>query len=171
MTELRPLALSDFLTYALFYEVRHQARPKPTKGISMSATITYRKTRDGEWVAYGPAAMLKPGQQVTVTKRDSSTKQEWIDSVGKPFVVDGVRMAYGYLADVVDGVLIPRSESRPAPRPASRRSAGAGQGKGGICDECQQPRRGLIECLDSSGIPGLCCPRCAALPAHLRSFA
>jgi hypothetical protein len=128
-----------------------------------TATITYRKS-DGMWAAYGPSRAIKPGQQVTITKRSGETKQEWIDSVSKPFTVDGTRMVYGYLADLVDGLLIPRAETAAAP-------AAASQGRGGICAECDQPRRSLTECLDSSGIPGMCCPRCASLPAHERSFA
>lgn len=53
-----------------------------------------------------------------------------------------------------------------APVTGPRRSTG-----GGICDECQKPRRNLRECRDSSGIVGRCCPQCASLPSYERSFA
>lgn len=62
-----------------------------------SIRITYRKTRSGEWVAFGPASIVKPGT-VTVTKKDGSTKQETVLSVGKPFDVDGVAHVYGKIA-------------------------------------------------------------------------
>jgi hypothetical protein len=61
-------------------------------------TATYRKTKTGEWVAFAPAAALVAGNTITVTKKDGSTKTETISSVGKPFEVNGVTMAYGYLA-------------------------------------------------------------------------
>lgn len=62
-----------------------------------TATIAYRKTKAGQWVAYGPAAILRPGE-VVVTKRDGSTKVELVERLGRPFEVDGVEMVYGYLA-------------------------------------------------------------------------
>lgn len=42
---------------------------------------------------------------------------------------------------------------------------------GRICENCDRPRRGLVECLDSSGISGRCCPACASDPVYTRSFA
>lgn len=65
-----------------------------------TATVTYRKTKTGEWVAYGPAAALAPnahGRLVVVTKKDGTTKCEHVVRVGRSFVVNGVEMAYGYL--------------------------------------------------------------------------
>jgi len=115
--------------------------------------VTYRKTKTGEWVAYGPASLVCPGF-VTVTKRSGEAKQELVERVGRPFTAEGVEMVYGYLA---------------AKAPATARPAG--KGRGGICDECGEPRRNLQECADSSGIGGLCCPRCASQPAYCRSFA
>lgn len=58
--------------------------------------ITYRKTRHGEWVAYGPASEVRPGQ-VTVQTKGGKRKLETVTSVGRPFRVDGKEMVYGYL--------------------------------------------------------------------------
>jgi len=58
--------------------------------------IQYRKTKDGQWVAFGPTSEVKKGI-VTVTKKDGTTKQEDVASLGKPFQVDGVEHVYGYL--------------------------------------------------------------------------
>ena len=105
----------------------------------MAAKITYRKTKTNEWVAYGPAAMVKPGAQVTVAKRDGTTKVETIAGVGKAFTAAGVTMVYGYLA--------PSARNRNTPASS------------GSCDECGE-RRGTIPAHDLSGIPGLVCARC-----------
>lgn len=59
--------------------------------------LTYRRTKAGEWVAYGPAAAVRLGR-VTVAKKDGGTKTETVTRVGRPFRVDGVECAYGYLA-------------------------------------------------------------------------
>jgi len=64
---------------------------------STTTTATYRKTKTGEWVAFAPAASLAAGQPVTVTKRSGETVARLVDRAGKPFTVDGVEMAYGYL--------------------------------------------------------------------------
>lgn len=114
--------------------------------------ITYRKAKTGEWVVYGPATAIKAGTTVTVTKRSGETKTERVARVGRPFTVAGRQMLYGYI------------EARRAAAPSAAAS-------GGICDECGQPRRNLSECWDSSGIAGMCCPRCASYPAYERSFA
>ena len=74
------------------------------------ANVTYRQTREGQWVAFGPAAIVQAGNAVTVTKRDGTVKLENVVRVGNPFVVDGVAMVYGYLA--------------PAQRPQYARPAG-----------------------------------------------
>ncbi len=58
--------------------------------------ITYRKTRKGEWVAFGPATDVKVGA-VTVTKKGGATKTEYVTGVGRPFNVNGVAHVYGYL--------------------------------------------------------------------------
>ena len=59
--------------------------------------VTYRKTQDGSWVAFGPAHTVQPGCAVTVTKRDGTTKVEFVERIGRPFTVDGVTCVYGYL--------------------------------------------------------------------------
>ncbi len=103
--------------------------------------LRYRKTKDGEWVAYGPAAELRPGM-VAVTKKDGTAKEEAVLRVGKPFTVDGVAMAYGYLA--------------PDPEHA--------------CAQCGRAA-GTIHRTDSSGIPGKVCGRCNKEPWYCLSFA
>jgi hypothetical protein len=92
----------------------------------MAAAITYRKTQQGEWVAYGPAAAMRKGA-VTVSKRDGSIKTEQVERLGKTFTVGGVPMCYGYLA-----------------KTAPVRSAGRGEGscrharyESRSCDDCQ----------------------------------
>jgi hypothetical protein len=59
--------------------------------------VTYRKTKTGEWVVFGPADRVTTGRQVNVRKKDGSIKLETVVSVGKPFQVDGQQMVYGYL--------------------------------------------------------------------------
>lgn len=61
-----------------------------------TATITYRKTKTGEWVAYGPATDINVGS-VLVAKKDGTLKQEIIERVGRTFTVSGVDMVYGYI--------------------------------------------------------------------------
>lgn len=62
-----------------------------------TATITYRKAKSGEWVAFGPADALRVGP-VRVSKKSGETKSETVSRLGKPFSVDGRQMVYGYLA-------------------------------------------------------------------------
>lgn len=128
--------------------------------------ITYRKTRDGQWVAYGPASEIKPDTTVTVTKKNGETKEEYIESVGKPFTVDGTKMVYGYIGtpplpadtEIVDGgffgaVSLGRVEVKdlPAPKRKSRPRH--------MCDACGE-RRGYIPAVDMSGLSGLVCAIC-----------
>jgi hypothetical protein len=63
----------------------------------MNTQTTYRKTKTGTWVAYGPAADIRPGHEVTISKKDGTTKTELVESVGRSFRVDGREMVYGYL--------------------------------------------------------------------------
>jgi len=112
-----------------------------------ASKVSYRKTKSGEWVAYGPAATLRLGP-VTVTKRDNTTKNEVINRLGKPFTVNGVAMVYGYLA--------------PS-RPASRATAGH-------CEECGGSGA-RYQRYDSSGIPGTVCSPCSRQPSYMLSFA
>ena len=89
----------------------------------MAATVTYRKTQQGEWVAYGPATAVRVGA-VTVTKRDGSIKTEQVERVGKTFTAGGIPMVYGYLAKT--------AASRPARSAARNRWQGSYS-----CDDCQ----------------------------------
>jgi hypothetical protein len=83
-------------------------------------SLTYRKTKNGEWVAYGPRAEF-PAEYVTgkiieVAKKDGTVKREALAGIGKTFMVGGTEMAYGYL----DKDLTP---AQPASRAAGRLSA------------------------------------------------
>lgn len=62
-----------------------------------ATTTTYRKTKTGEWVVFGPERLVRVGQ-VLVTKRDGASKTETIERVGKSFDCDGMRARYGYIA-------------------------------------------------------------------------
>lgn len=64
--------------------------------MNITVKISYRKTKEGEWAAYGPASAIRPGL-ITVTKASGETKTEEIVRVSKPFNVDGKPFAYGYL--------------------------------------------------------------------------
>lgn len=79
--------------------------------------ITYRRTKTGEWVAYGAYAPIAElvaaktaayGQyadgalaagavSIEVTTKAGATKWETIVRLGQPFTVDGVEMVYAYL--------------------------------------------------------------------------
>lgn len=85
----------------------------------MTTAPSYRKTKSGEWVVFGPAASVRLGQ-VAVSKRDGAAKVETVAKLGKPFRVDGVECVYGYIA----------------PKQASR-SGGPVRPSGSYeCDEC-----------------------------------
>jgi hypothetical protein len=116
----------------------------------MTATITFKKTQRGEWAVCGPVSAVREGTEVTVTKRSGDTKRVYIERTGREFQVDGKAMVYGYIA------------------PSAPKAPNAG--RGGICDECGKPRRNLSACVDSSGIGGMCCPRCASMSPYERSF-
>jgi hypothetical protein len=107
-----------------------------------AAKITYRKTRQGEWVAFGPASVIRAGVTVTVTKKSGETKAETIKSAGRPFAVNGTQMAYGYLA--------------PQARTASRPQRGSAR----MCDACGE-RRAATTARDLSGFAGDVCGICA----------
>lgn len=71
---------------------------------------TYRKTKNGTWVAFGPVAAFKetvrtPEGPDTITvdyigvrKRDGQIERRRVESLGKPFMADGVECCYAYLA-------------------------------------------------------------------------
>jgi hypothetical protein len=64
---------------------------------------TYRKTKEGRWVVYGPATDVRAGASVTVTTKAGKTKTERIVSTGKTFTVDGRTMVYGYTEETSGG--------------------------------------------------------------------
>jgi hypothetical protein len=53
--------------------------------------ITYKKLRDGSWGVIGPVSEVKTGA-VLVTKKDGSTKVEYVKAVSKDF--DGLRIGF-----------------------------------------------------------------------------
>lgn len=89
--------------------------------------ITYRKTKAGEWVAFGPVAEFQAGGLrlgdtapggvtvtsllLTVTRKDGTARTETIRRLGRPFTADGTECCYGYLAPAA-----PRSQARAASR-------------------------------------------------------
>jgi hypothetical protein len=111
------------------------------KGTKM-AQITYAKLKNGEW-GIKSAIPLKD-DYVTVTKKSGETKLEHIS--GKVWSGNGVHLY----------AIFQRQPTASA--------------HGQRCAECGRPGA-KIECSDSSGIRGLCCPRCAALSQYERSFA
>lgn len=54
---------------------------------------TWRWTRQGERVVYGPTVTVRTGATVTVAGETVTVAR-----VGRPFVKDGVEMVYGYLS-------------------------------------------------------------------------
>jgi hypothetical protein len=82
--------------------------------MTTTTTASYRKTRQGQWVVYGPAATIQVGP-VQVTKRDGTTRTERVVAVGRTFQVDGTDMVYGYLDDAR-----PRPTSRTTGRTRSQ---------------------------------------------------
>lgn len=62
----------------------------------------WRKSKDGDWVVFGPADTVKAGATVTVTKNSGETSLEIISRVGKPFDVDGVPHVYGNIQQIAD---------------------------------------------------------------------
>lgn len=64
-------------------------------------TFTYRQTKTGEWVAFGPASIIdevNPGSDLNVQKRDGTIKTETVARYGRVFNVGGREMVYAYLA-------------------------------------------------------------------------
>lgn len=98
-----------------------------------TTTTSYRKTKAGAWVVFGPASLVNVGQ-VLVTKRDGTTRTETVESVGKTFKCDGIDARYGYIADV-------RASNRRRRIPACERCLHCG-GNGsveqelGTCEAC-----------------------------------
>ena len=115
----------------------------------MSTTCKFRRTKSGAWAVMGPTSIVRPGATVDVVLAKGGVKRVTIESVGKSFRADGAEQCCGY------------------PVNDNRRQAG----HSGTCDECGQRSSSLRACVDSSGLGGECCPRCAAQPAYTRSFA
>lgn len=63
---------------------------------TMTADLRFRKTKTGEWVAYGPVTSMEAGCVHAIAKANGATTDFYINRVGKSFLVDGVKMAYGY---------------------------------------------------------------------------
>jgi hypothetical protein len=79
------------------------------------SVLRFRKTKQGQWVAFGGVDYLEAGCVHTVFKADGTGKDFYVARVGKPFMVDGVRMAYGYPSDD-----IPTSTTRGGFTPSRR---------------------------------------------------
>jgi len=105
--------------------------------------ISYRKTKSGTWVAYGPASEIKAGETIQVTVSNGDCDSRTVGSVGKIFKANGLDMVYGYLAD---------AKPRVAAGAAAART-------GGMCDECGE-RRATTAARDLSGIVGRVCGAC-----------
>jgi hypothetical protein len=91
--------------------------------------LTYRKTKDGQWVAFGPVAEVTVGA-VRVTTKDGRIKDEQVVSLGKTFDVSGTPHVYGYLVAKAAPVAASRSRLsgwRPCGYPGCRPE---------YCDEC-----------------------------------
>lgn len=108
----------------------------------------FTKTSRGDWIIVGPVEAVVVGRTVTVTKADGSTRQVRVAEVSGPFEKPGFRYSSATFVDVT---------------PRTRTS--------GRCAECGGYSTTLTTVLDSSGIPGACCPRCARMDQVERSFA
>lgn len=83
--------------------------------------ISYRKTREGDWAAFGPREALLAGvvtftelgdylggydevapAHITITKRSGEEKAEWLRGVSRGFDIDGTEYAYGYIYSMAD---------------------------------------------------------------------
>ena len=106
-------------------------------------TPRWRKTKSGDWVVFGPAAVVRPGA-VEVAKKDGATTTEIVISVGRSFDVDGVACCYGYVA---------------------ARNGDSAR----LCDNCGR-RPGVMRASDMSGIEGWVCSSCG-LTRYDLSFA
>ena len=101
--------------------------------------VTFRKTREGKWVAFGPVDEVQPGP-VNITKRDGAQTTRTVTSVGRPFDARGVLHVYGYLAE---------GEGRYSYN-----------GRNGRCRECGGPIRNAAHCQAHSGWCGECAFDC-----------
>jgi len=118
--------------------------------MSAPTTPQWRRTTDGEWVVYGPASLVAPGD-VTVTKKSGEVSHVSVASVGGIFLVDGVECRYGHVAADSDRL---------------------GGDVRGVCanDGCGR-RPAVTRRHDMSGISGMVCTRCARVSVEELSFA
>lgn len=89
--------------------------------MTTTSTPTFRKTKTGEWVAFGPAHLIHTGE-IQIAKRDGATTSRTVERVGKTFQVNGVDCAYGYLADRAPATSTDSGTARRAAADAFRRS-------------------------------------------------
>lgn len=104
-----------------------------------AAKITYRKTAKGEWVAYGPASVISKGARIAITKTGTPVKDSrWVESVGRPFTVDGTEMVYGYLMPdpARPGGRAGKAAGRPAGRCRSCFTRPPARNLDGLCARC-----------------------------------
>lgn len=99
----------------------------------------YTKTRSGEWVALGLVTEVTKGRTVTVTKRDGSSKQEYVTKVGSTFTAKwgehkGQKCCYGYLAPTPAPTKTYAPEYCGYPCPVTKRRCNAYNGP---CHDCE----------------------------------
>jgi hypothetical protein len=92
-----------------------------------TGTVAYRKTRDGEWAAYGAPGDVHLGE-ITVTKKSGEAKTENVIRVSQPFNTDDGLRVYGYLG-----------ARKPAARPAGARGGRFPAHRAGGCLDCGRP--------------------------------
>lgn len=75
-------------------------------GVSVANMLypIWKRNRHGEWVIFGPAEMVVPGE-VEVITRSGDVREVEIESVGGAFMVEGIACRYGYLAPARHGVI------------------------------------------------------------------
>lgn len=99
----------------------------------MRNAFTYRQTRQGEWVGYGPATItdeINPGGIINILKKDGTVKTETVSRYGKPFRANnGKLMVYAYFD----------RENRSAWRAPRRRHIEA-------CPVCGEDRNNAATC-------------------------
>lgn len=116
----------------------------------MTTVITYRKTKSGEWVAYGPASQMpQPGDGVMIAKKDGGSDYGYIGRLGRVFTVGGTEMVYGYLDQARPVTRYDASGQHGAPRGGSRAK----------CDNCGE-RPAVATARDLSGFTGAVCGQC-----------
>jgi len=125
-------------------------------------SITWRKSKSGEWVVCGPVDDVRVGV-VTVTKRSGVIEHVEIEKLGRPFQTDdGRTLVYGYWP-----------ESSPQ---GERRFREGFRASGSRWCVNNAPESHNFRCgrsqsaVDSSGIKGMVCERCSNLPRWELSF-